>query len=226
MARKKYALNNSYFKNHLPDMPHYPVEVVKYFKENNDLPFEYSGENWVYEMFCEFQKRGGVQLEQFLTPDKTAKRMFDLLRNYNGISTSSVLEIGCGTGQITKHLEVYQSVKAIDIDKDMIEICQTLYNADNIEFIKSDYKEFTGKFDYIICNPPYSDVPELLSCIDRNLADNGLAVVLLPAMTFKKERPKKLVELLSKFKVIQSEPMTEKFERTGVNAEISVIQRT
>lgn len=230
---KKYALNNSYFKNRTPDMPKYPLDIVKYFTENGELPFAYYGEmdNWVYEMFCEYQKRASINFEQFLTPSATAKYMYDLLVN-EIIRTAdhhfSILEIGCGTGQITKYLTQLEddadSITAIDFDPDMITICKLLYPESSIEFIQEDFTEHNKQYDYIITNPPYSNLVGIFQCLDKCLKDTGFAVLLLPVGAVQKERPKALVELLSKFSFTTFK-MNEKFERTGTVAEISLIYK-
>ncbi|MDB0602327.1 ParB/RepB/Spo0J family partition protein [Tenacibaculum maritimum] len=48
---KKYALNNSYFKNRKTDYPANPLEVLDYWMQHNELPFDMGDEsNWMYEV--------------------------------------------------------------------------------------------------------------------------------------------------------------------------------
>ncbi|MDR1130591.1 MAG: hypothetical protein LBK96_06380 [Prevotellaceae bacterium] len=68
---KKYELKNSYFKNRYGNMPDTILEIAQYQKEHGELPFKYDGDNWVYDAFCERQKRKGVYASQYLTPDAT-----------------------------------------------------------------------------------------------------------------------------------------------------------
>lgn len=75
---KKYALNNSYFKNRKPGSPDTIPEIVKYERQFGELPFEYGGTDWLYEAMTERQKIHGVQNSQYLTPGKTAVQLVEL----------------------------------------------------------------------------------------------------------------------------------------------------
>ncbi len=66
MSTKKFALNNSYFKNRRPGDPDTLPEIVTHHKQHGELPFRYDGDNWPYDTVCERQKRRGVVLCQFL----------------------------------------------------------------------------------------------------------------------------------------------------------------
>ena len=57
---KKYALNNSYFKNRKNSYPANPLEVAMYHEQHGTLPFDYSGTDWLYETYIEYQKRNSV----------------------------------------------------------------------------------------------------------------------------------------------------------------------
>jgi len=53
---KKYQLHNSYFKvNRMQNLPDSILDIAKYEKEHGELPFAYSGKNWLYDAFCERQ---------------------------------------------------------------------------------------------------------------------------------------------------------------------------
>jgi len=100
---KKYQLVNSYFKvAERSGLPVNILDIAKWNSASNDLPFAYKGNNWVYDAFCEKQKRSGVTNSQFLTPDATVDRMLHFAGMY--FNDNHVLEPGCGTGQITKEL--------------------------------------------------------------------------------------------------------------------------
>ena len=73
-TQKKYCLHNSYFKlNRMMNLPDTILEIAEYKEANSELPFTYTGSNWVYDAFCERQKYCGVHNAQFLTPDATVK---------------------------------------------------------------------------------------------------------------------------------------------------------
>ena len=72
---KRYALANSYFKNRLLIWPDTLCEIHDYLQQHGELPFRYDGDNWPYDALCERQKRRGVRLSQYLTPDATARRI-------------------------------------------------------------------------------------------------------------------------------------------------------
>ena len=72
---KRYALANSYFKNRLLIWPDTLCEIHDYLQQHGELPFRYDGDNWSYDALCERQKRRGVRLSQYLTPDATARRI-------------------------------------------------------------------------------------------------------------------------------------------------------
>ena len=106
--KKKYSLHNSYFKiNRSLGLPDTIFEIGKYWKENKDLPFNYGGENWVYDAFCERQKYRGVNNSQFLTPDKTAERIARIAATH--FRGDTILEPCCGTGQIANAFGIYDN---------------------------------------------------------------------------------------------------------------------
>jgi hypothetical protein len=221
---KKYELHNSYFKNRYGNMPDTILEKAKYHKEKGELPFNYMGSNWVYDAFCERQKRKGVYASQYLTPDTTVDRMLHFAGKY--FSDRNVLEPCCGTGQITKELiKDRYNVIAFDIDYDMVELCNFLYPDTDIK--KSDFRDFTGKYHQVIANPPY-EAPELTAFLEWILSiqsSGGTSILLLPKGFIQKDRPKALVSILQQFYVLEMEDMRENFERTGTLAEIVVLRK-
>ena len=78
----------------------------------------------------------------------------------------SVLDIGCGTGEILNHLKPRKGV-GVDISPEMVRIAKSKY--DDYEFIASDFDslEITEKFDLIIV----IDVIEHLGDMERTLAN-------------------------------------------------------
>ncbi|MDR1346816.1 MAG: hypothetical protein LBJ63_00060 [Prevotellaceae bacterium] len=221
---KKYALTNSYFKARYGDMPDTILEIAKYYKEKGELPFKYSGDNWVYDAFCERQKRKGVYASQYLTPDATVDRMLHFTGKY--FTDNWVLEPCCGTGQITKELiKGGYNVTAFDVDAELVELCNLLYP--DINVTKSDFRDVRGKYSQIIANPPY-EVPELTDFLEWILSiqtESGISVLLLPKGFIHKDKPKRLTAMLNRFYFLETEDMRESFERTNIRAEIAVLKK-
>jgi SAM-dependent methyltransferase len=226
---KKYALHNSYFKksrNFSLNLPDTILEIAKYQIEHNKLPFNYYGNNWVYDAFCERQKYHGVFLDQFLTPDETVDRMLHFAGKYF-TQDNNVLEPFCGTGQITKELlKDRYSVTAFDIDDELVSICKLLYP--NLIVNQCDFRDFdTGIYNQIIANPPYNskDLQDFLVWLLDRQTTGGISVLLLPNGFILKKKPKALLQIIQQFSVLEKEQINEKFERTGTNAEIVVLRK-
>lgn len=100
---KRYALANSYFKNRLLIWPDTLCEIHDYLQQHGELPFRYDGDNWSYDALCERQKRRGVRLSQYLTPDATARQIAALAVRYFE-NDSRIMDVCCGTGQLTRAL--------------------------------------------------------------------------------------------------------------------------
>ena len=223
---KKYQLVNSYFKvAKMYGLPQTILEIAEYLKEHGELPFAYSGNNWVYDAFCEYQKRNGVQNSQYLTPDATVDRLMHFAGKY--FIENGVLEPCCGTGQITKELlkDGYK-VTAFDICKDLCTVCN---------HVCGKYIAFTSDFrsietihqNQIIANPPY-EIPELtdfLEWIDSVQDSGGISILLLPKGFIDKSSPKRTFQALRKFGVLEREDMREEFERTKTRAEIVILKK-
>lgn len=96
--------------------------------------------------------------QHFLKDEEAAKRIVDSLP----VSASpAILEIGPGTGVLTKHLIEHANFLAVDVDTESIEFLKKTYPAyqDKIltgDFLKMDLaKLFPGKF-FVIGNFPYN----------------------------------------------------------------------
>lgn len=224
MSKQKYSLNNSYFKFRKHDMPGSPIEITKFHQEKNELPFAYNGDNWMYDMFIEYQKRNGVYSSQFFTPDATAHRMADLANEYFDTEVY-VLDACCGFGQISRALHSYGFlVTGFDIDKGLIDMYH--HNVGAIAEV-SDFREYTSKYKHVVSNPPY-EVPvltEFLQYLHNTLETDGRAILLLPKGFIDKERPKTISDIMAKFVCLHREDMQEDFSRTKIKAEIIVLHK-
>ena len=70
---------------------------------------------------------------------------------------SSVLDLGCGTGYLTKVLSERVGpegkVVAVDPDGERLKIAREKYSAQNVEYIQADDKTFpSGQYDLIFSN--------------------------------------------------------------------------
>jgi ParB/RepB/Spo0J family partition protein len=230
--KKKYALNNSYFKNHRPQDPKNPSEIMQYFDEHNELPFDNGADTskWLYECYIEFQKRNNVYHSQYFTPPATADQMRVLAHEYFD-KEKIVLDACCGFGALSKPLiEDEFKVVGFDFSVEMVQLYNDQYIFDtvdpceNINFMEG---EFVKKYYNIISNPPY-EVPALtkfLDCVYENLIDGGTAILLIPKEFVDKEKPKALASILSNFILVHRQDMDEDFARTGVKAEIVVLRK-
>lgn len=223
--QKKYALNNSYFKFKSHDMPDTILEIAKYWQEKGELPFEFTGDltDAIYEAFVERQKRRGVNLSQFLTPTKTAQVIAGLVNDFVKDKETTIIDACCGTGQLTNQLIGYgHKVKGFDIDYELVELCQLLY--EGAIFERNDFRDvFIDDCKAIVSNPPYEQMSDFFFFLERNLQQSGIAVLLLPIGTIDKEKPKSLFQMLKKYECIHREPMQEDFARTKISAEIVVL---
>ena len=228
--KKKFALNNSYFKNRQHNAPSNPFEVLGYYKEHNELPYkEEATEDWFYQCFVEYQKRAGVRNEQFFTPTKTADRLAEIVFEY-AEETERILDACCGFGQLTMALKRkgYTEIEAFDNDKQMVDAYFDLTGTSARYYdFKDEEKNFANKYNLIISNPPYDvkELTEFLYFIDEHLNETGKAISLIPSGFLDKQRPANLVQILNEFYIEKREPMSEKFERTGTSAEIVVLSK-
>jgi type I restriction-modification system DNA methylase subunit len=225
--KKKYALNNSYFKNRLRTDPETPLDVLNYFKEHGELPYQDNGmsEHWIYECFIEFQKRSGVYNSQFFTPPETAERMAEVAEIFFAHQSPYVLDACCGFGMISNAIRKKGFlVSGFDVDNKF----QDLYGffAES-NFETNDFRDYTCEgYKHIISNPPYEikELTEFLECLHGWLAEEGRAVLLLPK-GFTDKKHKRISEIMGKFEVIHMEDMKEEFARTKVSAEIVVLEK-
>jgi predicted RNA methylase len=237
-VKKKFALNNSYFKNRLPDMPENPFEVLDYLLQHNELPYtdKYGNPNeWFYDCFVEYQKRAGVQNSQFFTPTATAERIAHTVHTYANFC-EDVLEPCCGFGQITQQLfELgFENVSAFDNDEKMVSAAQKLtIRKDEVDcfevydYTSDDHIHLARKYPFIVSNPPYGnkELTDFLEYVREKLDCKGIAVLLLPLGFLDKMRHSRLVQILNDFSILEREPMEEPFARTGTRAEIVVLEK-
>lgn len=115
---KRPTLPNYYRQRHF-QWPDTLPEIFDYLRQHDERPFLYGGDNWPYDAMCEWQRRQGVSISQFLTPDLTARQMAALaVRSFD--NECRIVDACCGTGQLTRVLIVEgvhpASIVAFDAD--------------------------------------------------------------------------------------------------------------
>ena len=225
---KRYALTSSYYKHRQMGCPDTLAEIYDYLQQHGELPFRYEGDNWSYYAMCERQKRPGVYLSQYLTPDRTARQMAALAVRYFD-NDSRIVDACCGTGQLTRALiaeGVHPSaIVGFDMDGDMIAIYEQLYPA--IDVMQMRFEDIDFRCENIIANPPFETAECILffDWLTKVQRSGDYAVLLLPHGFIDKQRPKAIQETMRHFIIHYRTPMQEPFLRTNCRAEIVVMER-
>lgn len=225
---KRYALANSYFKNRLLIWPDTLCEIHDYLQQHGELPFRYDGDNWSYDALCERQKRRGVRLSQYLTPDATARRIAALAVRYFE-NDSRIMDVCCGTGQLTRALiaeGVHPSqIVGLEVDRELADFYARLYPV--TQTLIGPYRDIDFRCENVVANPPFetTEVVDFLSWLAKVQQPGDRSVLLLPRGFIDKQRPKGIQETLRQFEVLYRTPMQERFARTNVAAEIVVLAR-
>lgn len=107
--------------------------------------------------------------------------------------SETILEVGCGTGYGSFFLSNYvKKVNAIDIEDDLIDYANKIYQKENIQYQKINLledKEFItqnkNKYDTIICFEVIEHLPreqglQLMKTINSLKKTNGLAYISTP----------------------------------------------
>lgn len=223
---KLYSLNNSYYKNRKDHYPDTVLEIVRYWKEYAELPFSYSGNNWVYDAMCERQKKKGINASQYLTPDVVAEQIAELADNFNP-EGMRVLDACCGTGQLAKKLAEHGfHVTGYDSDMEMVHICNILYPGS--KFFQMDFRsdQNPARWELIVANPPHEQhyLPKFLGWLSMALTAEGKAIIILPKDYLQKNKPCELVETLKCFEYSHREDLSAKFLYTHSENEIYILE--
>lgn len=159
---KRYALASSYYKHRQIGWPDTLAEIYDYLQQHGELPFRYEGDNWSYDTMCERQKRAGVYLSQYLTPDCTARQMAALAVRYFD-NDSRIVDACCGTGQLTRAMiaeGVHPSaIVGFDVDRELVDIYERLYPT--VGAMQIRFEDIDFRCENIIANPPF----ETAACI-------------------------------------------------------------
>jgi trans-aconitate 2-methyltransferase len=115
-----------------------------------------------------------------------AQPFFDLLALVRPAPAMRVVDLGCGTGDLTKvaHERLgAASTIGVDSSESMLERSK-MYAASGLRFQVADLAELEGTFDLILSNSAIhwvDDHPALLARLTRRLAPGGQLAIQLPA---------------------------------------------
>ena len=224
---KRPTLPNYYRQRHF-QWPNTLPEIFDYLRQHDELPFLYGGDNWPYDAMCERQRRQGVSISQFLTPDLTVRQMAALaVRSFD--NESRIVDACCGTGQLTRALileSVHPSaILGFDVDAELVDLYERLYP--EVAALQMQFHEIDFRCENVIANPPFeiTECTAFLQWLSRTQHLGDQAVLLLPYGFIDKQRPKTVQETMRHFIVHHRTPMQERFARTNSRAEIVILER-
>lgn len=225
---KRYALTSSYYKYRQTGWPDTLAEIYDYLQQHGELPFRYEGNNWSYDALCERQKRRGVYLSQYLTPDRTARQMAALAVRYFD-NDSRIVDACCGTGQLTRALILEgvhpSTILGFDADAELVDLYERLYP--ETAALRMQFHEIDFRCENVIANPPFEigACTAFLQWLSRTQRSGDRSVLLLPYSFIDKQRPKSIQETMRHFIIHYRTPMQEPFARTNYRAEIVILER-
>lgn len=152
-------------------------EVLDYWQQHNELPFLYGGDNWPYDAMCERQRRKGVHVSQYLTPDRTTRQMAALAVRYFD-NDSRIVDACCGTGQLTRALILEgvhpSAILGFDADAELADLYERLYP--ETAALRMQFHEVDFRCENVIANPPF-EVPECTAFRNGFPARNTRAIM-------------------------------------------------
>jgi len=124
------------------------------------------------------------------TTDMAKEALFNILNNKFDFDSCSVLDLFCGTGNLTFEFASRdaESILAVDMDYGCVNWVKTTakkFEFNQVEVRKGDVfkllKQMTGAYDLIFADPPYNmpNIPQIpvMIAAQKLLKTNGLLVV-------------------------------------------------
>ncbi|MCX2575205.1 16S rRNA (guanine(966)-N(2))-methyltransferase RsmD [Pedobacter sandarakinus] len=124
------------------------------------------------------------------TTDMAKEALFNILNNRFDLESCSILDLFCGTGNLTFEFASRDATKilAVDLDYGCINWVKNMakkYEFDQIEVRKADVfkllRQMTGAYDLIFADPPYHmpNIPQIPILVQERqlLKPDGLLVV-------------------------------------------------
>jgi len=105
-----------------------------------------------------------ISLEQYITPPALASDLI-FTAYMNQDLEGKVVDLGTGTGIFAIGAALTgANVKGVEVDEEALDLArdnaEKLNIAERIEFISKDVREFSGSFDTVLMNPPFSQHSE------------------------------------------------------------------
>lgn len=109
-----------------------------------------------------------------------------------GKTGASAIDLGCGTGRVANILAThYDSVRAIDLSSEMIEVARRKNPHPRIVFEQADLTEVTGQYDLVISMMTLHHLPDIgagLQHIAQLVKPGGTAILVDNAVTHSTSR--------------------------------------
>ena len=109
--------------------------------------------------------------QHFLTDESVAKNSVDAMLDLD--RSTSIVEVGPGTGVLTQHLIHLEHFLALDVDNESVNYLKQKYPAEKdkillADFLEYDLKQFAGKHYNVIGNFPYNISSQIMFRILEN----------------------------------------------------------
>jgi len=154
----------------------------------NKMEDRYTETHKTWNKIAQLYEDGFMHLELY---DDTYKRFCNLLSNVD----ASILEIGCGPGNITENiLKINSNLKivATDVSVNMIELAKKNNPGISVKILDCrNMRELENKFDGIVCGftIPYlskEDCQQFISDCSKTLNENGILYISFVAGDYNK----------------------------------------
>jgi type I restriction-modification system DNA methylase subunit len=237
---KKYQLK-SYIKITQKEI----LDVIKIYNSTKELPFEYSGDNWIYDYEIEYQKRFGTHFDQFHTSPEIVEEFIDYICGYGDLY-ANVLDACSGLGQLALAIkkerknarwsQPFGCLDSFDFSKKMVEIANFQgLNSETFDFTTDLEKEGkwigkgnVGKYDVIVANPPFgrsnSLTKDFMLWAYEYLEYNGTLACILPLGIDKKE-DKTWNQIWQKWHIVSIYQHENQFYNTNIKTATYIFEK-
>lgn len=135
-------------------------------------------DNWLMEKldncYCKF----------YDFENKEYEKIKELINNHYSTNNWNILEIGCGTGRITKKLSNdYQKVTGIDTEEKFINFCKNHNTKNNLTYQTPSIENYESKekFDVVICSwiglHYNKEIEKIINNIKKISKNNALLII-------------------------------------------------